>query len=312
MTVFQMQCFIEAVQMGSFVLAAEKLYISQPTMSRQIRTLEEELQALLFVRDHNAVKVTAVGRELYPKIKALYDYYLESSGEIKETVNRRLGRLRIGILDSLELNDPMREALLMVKKKYPKAMVQLCHLTLRQSYAALRDGTLDILFMLNTAMPDGERICSMRLYRDRMCLAVPYDHPNAGISHITNEEIQTYFGDMHYSLLAAEEFEPPLRAEKVNSVVGYSGDYVNKISGPFAELDALMMLVAAGLGITCVNETGALQNNPKVKLIPLVDETPDGIVEHEVFINPYWMANSENDLLLYFLECLKQTNQPEK
>ena len=43
---------------------------------------------------------------------------------------------------------------------------------------------------------------------------------------------------MHYSLLAADEFEPPLRLEKVNTVVGYHEGYVNKLSGPFAELDA--------------------------------------------------------------------------
>ena len=58
-------------------------------------------------------------------------------------------------------------------------------------------------------------------------------------------------------------------------------------------------------------KNGILRNNPKVKLILLVDKTPEGILEHEVFINPYWIASSENDLLLYFLECLKYTNQAE-
>lgn len=110
MTVLQMQCFLEAAQLGSFAVASEKLYISQPTMSRQIRTLEEELQTALFVRDHNAVKLTDIGRELLPKIRSLYEGYVGASKEIKETVNRRLDRLRIGILDSLSLTDPMREA----------------------------------------------------------------------------------------------------------------------------------------------------------------------------------------------------------
>lgn len=309
MTVLQMQCFLEAAQLGSFAVASEKLYISQPTMSRQIRTLEEELQTALFVRDHNAVKLTDIGRELLPKIRSLYEGYVGASKEIKETVNRRLDRLRIGILDSLSLTDPMREAILMVKSAYPGALIQICHLPLRQSYGALRDGTLDVLFMLNTAMAPWERVRYMKLYRDRMCLAVPYDHPNAGLAVITNEEIRKYFGDMHYSLLAADEFEPPLRLEKVNTVVGYHEGYVNKLSGPFAELDALMMLVHAGVGITCVNETGALMNDSKVRLIPLVDQTPEGMREHEVFINPYWLEGSESELLRYFLKCLKTTNR---
>ncbi len=307
MTVLQMQCFLEAAKTGSFAAASEKLYLSQPTMSRQIRTLEEELQVLLFVRDHNAVQLTDIGRELEPKIRALYENYVGASEEIKEAVNRRLDRLRIGILDSLTFTDPMRDAVLMVKQAYPKARIQICHLPLRQSTAALRDGTLDVLFMLNTSMVHWDRLRSLEFARDRMCLAVPYDHPNAQISNISNEEIQAYFGDMHYMLLAAEEFEPALRMEKVSTVAGYHEDYVNKLSGPFAELDALMMLAHAGMGITCVNETGVLMGDPKVRLIPLVDRTPEGDREHEVFINPYWVENEDNLLLRYFISCLRKT-----
>ena len=307
MTVLQMQCFLEAAKTGSFAAASEKLYLSQPTMSRQIRTLEEELQVLLFVRDHNAVQLTDIGRELEPKIRALYETYVGASEEIKEAVNRRLDRLRIGILDSLTFTDPMRDAVLMVKQAYPKARIQICHLPLRQSTAALRDGTLDVLFMLNTSMVHWDRLRSLEFARDRMCLAVPYDHPNAQISNISNEEIQAYFGDMHYMLLAAEEFEPALRMEKVSTVAGYHEDYVNKLSGPFAELDALMMLAHAGMGITCVNETGVLMGDPKVRLIPLVDRTPEGDREHEVFINPYWVENEDNLLLRYYISCLRKT-----
>ena len=114
MTVLQMQCFLEAAELGSFAVASEKLYISQPTMSRQIRTLEEELQVALFARDHNAVKLTDIGRELLPMIQSLYKGYMGASKAIQETVNRRLDRLRIGILDSLNFVDPMRDAVLMV------------------------------------------------------------------------------------------------------------------------------------------------------------------------------------------------------
>ena len=112
---------------------------------------------------------------------------------------------------------------------------------------------------------------------------------------------------MQYMLLAAEEFEPPLRMEKVNTVTGYHESYVNKLSGPFAELDSLMTMAHAGVVITCINESGVLQKDPKVKLIPLVDRTPEGDREHEVFINPYWMEGGESELLRYFLNCLKQT-----
>ena len=74
MTLQQILYVLTIADYGSMNQAAAALYISQPTMSRQIRTLEEELQTALFVRDHNAVKLTDIGRELLPMIPVSYTH----------------------------------------------------------------------------------------------------------------------------------------------------------------------------------------------------------------------------------------------
>lgn len=308
MTVFQLQCVIEAVRQGSFALAADELYISQSTMGRQIRQLEEELQVSLFTREHNSIKLTPLGEELLPEFERYYTMHTESAVRMLDIVDRRLNRFRIGIVDSLDLIPQMGSAISQLKAENPSARIQVCHLGFRTVSQALLNGTVDLVFNLDSSMPKGEHFGSMRWLRDRMCLAVPKSHPNAGIPCISNEEICSYFGDMEFSLIAAEEFEGDVSRRQRQTFPDYDGStYLNKISGPFAELDSLMMMVHSGLGITCSNEISVLQNDPNVRLIPLVDHTENGDVEHELYINPYWNLNNENELLPRFLKYLKQT-----
>ena len=61
----QLQSFAAVVKYGSFTKAAEKLYISQPTISTHIRTLEEELGRQLILRTTKSIEVTEKGREVY-------------------------------------------------------------------------------------------------------------------------------------------------------------------------------------------------------------------------------------------------------
>ena len=61
----QLRSFAEVVRCGSFTKAAENLYISQPTISTHIRTLEEELGRQLILRTTKSIQVTEKGREVY-------------------------------------------------------------------------------------------------------------------------------------------------------------------------------------------------------------------------------------------------------
>ena len=61
----QLQSFVAVVHYDSFTKAAEKLYLSQPTISTHIRLLEEELHTQLIIRSTKSIEVTPKGRELY-------------------------------------------------------------------------------------------------------------------------------------------------------------------------------------------------------------------------------------------------------
>lgn len=67
-----LKSFIAVVEEGSFRAAAEKLYISQPSITVHMKLLEEHLQVQLFRREHTKVKVSAIGEKYYPMAKNLW------------------------------------------------------------------------------------------------------------------------------------------------------------------------------------------------------------------------------------------------
>lgn len=62
MTIFQIECFLAVAEHLNFAKAAEQLNVSQPAITRQIRTLEEELHTQLFIRNTRMVRLTENGR----------------------------------------------------------------------------------------------------------------------------------------------------------------------------------------------------------------------------------------------------------
>ena len=77
-----LKSFIAVVEEGSFRAAAEKLYISQPSITVHMKLLEEHLQVQLFRREHTKVKVSAIGEKYYPMAKKLVAQIEASTKEI--------------------------------------------------------------------------------------------------------------------------------------------------------------------------------------------------------------------------------------
>ena len=306
-TVVQLECFLEVVRQGNFSLAAANLYMSQPTLSRNIQSLEEELRAPLFARANNAVHLTQVGRELCPKLERMYQFFRSATDELHEIVDRSSGLLRLGVLSSLRMDDRLRSAVNRLRTQSSGVKVQLCHLGIRQSYDCLMSGTVDALVSLNAVMPPSDKVRSLLLSDEQMCLAVPSDHPNAAIASLTHDEIAARFPDLDYFVLSAGEFESPVQQNLRHAQPNYLSGTLNKLSGPFATSDALMLMADSGLGITCVNENCILSDDPRVRLIPLMERRGEELCSSRICVGLYWVEKNENSFLRALLQDLRES-----
>lgn len=96
MDIKQIQCFISVADDLNFTSAAEKLYISQPSLSRHIHLLEDELGIILFKRNNKNVELTSAGIQLLAtakKIVGTVDEFINSAVALR---SGRSGKLRIG------------------------------------------------------------------------------------------------------------------------------------------------------------------------------------------------------------------------
>lgn len=312
MTVIQLECFMELNKQRNFSKAAANLYLSQPTLSRHIQALEEELRATLFIRSNNTIRLTAIGEALCPTLERLYHEFQTASVEMREIVDRQTGLFRIGVSASLQLQNTERRAIQQLKTKHPNTKVRITHLNFNQIYNALMNGSVDILFALDAFMPPSDKVYARPIYTDTMCLAVPSNHPNADLLAIEQSQIKQYFPDLELFLLDAGDFEPDVQSDLKSDMEDYDNDSIFvKVPEATYGMEDIMLMVNGGIGCTCVNEHSILQNNRMVTLIPLVNSLAENSEPKTIRVTVYWIKKNYNPLLKSFLSILKEQYQPK-
>ncbi|HEY3748731.1 MAG TPA: LysR substrate-binding domain-containing protein [Pseudonocardiaceae bacterium] len=165
--------FVEVAERLHFGRAAEALHIAQPVLSRQIRALEQELKAQLFVRDKRTTELTPAGRQLLADARPLL------AGA--DALRRRVGRaargadtFTVGFMPGLIVTSAIRALL----TRHPDLDVD----TLRTSFAdqtdVLRDGRADVSYV---RLPIDQRGLRIRpLLTEPRVVVLPADHRLAG------------------------------------------------------------------------------------------------------------------------------------
>lgn len=101
---YHLTTFVTVISEGSMTAAADKLYLTQPAVSQQIRNLEEDLGVELLVRGVRQIKATPQGEVLYEYAKKIINLTQQAEIAIKSIGNQMKGQLRIGTLNSLGLH----------------------------------------------------------------------------------------------------------------------------------------------------------------------------------------------------------------
>ncbi len=98
----QLRCFVEAASRLSFSRAAEVMHVSQPTVSHQVRSLEDELGCTLLARSTRTVRLTDDGFAFFSFSHEIIELEMRAKKQLSEGVNTKLNTLRIGLRDSFE------------------------------------------------------------------------------------------------------------------------------------------------------------------------------------------------------------------
>src|SRR5215510_9577145 len=168
--------FVAVAEAENVSRAALKLHVSQPGISRQIRDLEDEIGFQLFERSAKSIKLTNAGKSFLTEARAVLQRADEAVKTARAIATGQQGELHVGYAGSptVRILPPTLRAF---QIESPQVRVRLHDLSTEEMLAGLRDGKLQIAFVvhLTPAMLRGLRF--QELTRDPICLAVAPKHP---------------------------------------------------------------------------------------------------------------------------------------
>lgn len=145
MTINQIECFVEAARCLNFTKAAENLYMSQQTMSRQIKALEKELGIQVFERKNVGVRLTEAGSILYHAWEKMLDEYKGSVDKAKDAYYGDVTQIRVGVSDLGAYVDNVSRALLYFNEEYPELDVSFNIEPFPNMYDKILHNQLDLI-----------------------------------------------------------------------------------------------------------------------------------------------------------------------
>ncbi len=175
--------FVAVAEELHFTRAAEKLYVSQPALSKQIRVLERQLGAELFRRDRQGVTLTAAGAALLPYAERVLAVWSEGASALAEVSAAERSTLVVGMSTS-----PGRGGLLPAIRSrftaaHPEANVRLRQVSWDDPTAGLADGDTDVAFVW-LPLPDAERYGWTVVAEEPRLVALPDSHPLAARAEV--------------------------------------------------------------------------------------------------------------------------------
>lgn len=171
--------FAAVAEEAHFTRAAERLFVSQPALSKQIRALERQLGADLFVRDRHGVRLTAVGAALLPHARRVLDVWEGALAAVNEAKAAQRATLVVGMSTS-----PGRGGLLPAVRSrftaaHPQAELRLRQVGWQDPTAGLADGGSDVAYVW-LPLPDQQRYEVLVVAEEPRLVALPAGHRLAG------------------------------------------------------------------------------------------------------------------------------------
>lgn len=125
MTTQQMEYFLSLAQKLNFSAVAERFFISQPTLSRQISNMERELNAQLFIRKNNTVYLTRAGEQLYAGLKNIYGNFQDLARQVEDLGRSRAGQLHIGVAEEQQISGQLLAAVRKLHQERPDVQITI-------------------------------------------------------------------------------------------------------------------------------------------------------------------------------------------
>lgn len=258
--------FVAVAEMENVSRAAmQRLHVSQPSLSRQIRDLEDEIGVQLLERTAKSVKLTDAGRTFLNEARAILKQTDDAVGNARAIAGKRETELHIGDWP-LASGRIMPTLLRAYQKAMPNVKVKVHDWPVEKNIAGVRDGRLQLAIILPPLKANAlDELRFEPLFTGRVCLAVSSDHPFAKKRSVSLGDAarEPFIG------LTPEEY--PRYQEYLNAIFARVNDKPRLVeeqdgwSGVFSS-------VSAGVGVALTSDAFNYAFDDRIKLVRLTPE----------------------------------------
>lgn len=265
----QLKYFIKTAETLNFSEAAKSLYITQSTLSQQIRTLEEELGSPLFFRDSHSVVLTESGERMLPLARQTVIDAETCKCQIKDLQKVVSGTLNIGVTFSFSpiLKETIKEFL----SKYPGIRLNITNKSMEDLMEMLRRREVDLVLAFKPNVPNDD-IESQVLFEDHLSVIMRRNHPLSDRESLSQDDIRK-----HALAIPAKGLQSRNLVDKYFNFASNEFKVALEINGVYNLLD----IVESSNLLTILSDT-TIKDRATLKAIPL--DVPDNQMQGCVHI----------------------------
>ena len=256
----QLKYFIKTAETLNFSEAARSLYITQSTLSQQVRTLEDELGCPLFHRDSHSVVLTEYGERMLPLARQTVIDADTCKSQIKDLQEVLTGTLNIG--STFSFGPILKESVKRIINEYPGIHLNVTSRSMEELMEKLRRREVDLVMAFRPNVPFDD-IESRILFEDHLSVIMRKDHPLSDRESLSVEELRRH------------RLAMPTKGLQARNLID---KYINFDNSDFVvslEINAVYSLldVVESSNLLTILSDAAIKDRQTLKAIPL--DVPD-------------------------------------
>ena len=242
MTFQQLRHFLAIIETGTLSQAAQRCYISQPSMSASIKALEGDLGCALFTRHSKGLLPTAAGQTLQQHAERMLREAQQARASVRSVPGKLCGTLRLGVTETISAY--MLPRLFQKQLDYMSGVhLEVSEASISETQRRLRADEIDIGLMVIDNVPLAEDLCCEKLFESPRRLWAPTGHPLMRRGHVELSDL------CEYPFILLEMDDHSITWERY----WQSQPHRPKVGVRSHSIEAVRSLVGMGVGITILS-----------------------------------------------------------
>lgn len=290
MTFLQIQYFLKTAACMNFSQAAKELYVTQPSVSRQIKLLEQELGCQLFDRTRkNAIRLTPAGIVFQDAFSQMQTIYSRAAETAQSLTNHYPMQLKIGIGSGWDMSTALLRVKTQLTQHYPQAELLFESQDFRELRHRIRSGELDVMICTKTSLIDFDGLAVQEIANLESRAYV-----KKGLLRPENEPLAAADFQGQTLLMLSQE-ESPLAMEL--ALLQFQARQITVVPKYLPNRDSILQALLLGEGVTVFDPYMRFSNDPRLTFFNLEDDIPVCVA---------WSKHDPNPLIHLFADAMEK------